>query len=76
MQIDKEHVDSCGTRQEFPHCELTAVWTKHDQPPAYLRCKVTLKGAKEPYNYFIILLDTTPSGIALSDSHRMILCKQ
>ena len=65
IQIVKEHVDSCGTGQEFPHCELTAEWTKRDH---LLSRTVSLIGAKEPYNYFLILLD-----ISDEDSLRMVL---
>ena len=62
VQISKEQVDSCTAGQEFPHCELTAEWTKQNQPPSCLKRKVVLSGAKEPYNYFVIMLDTKPPG--------------
>ena len=62
LQVAKEHVDSCKSEHEFPHCELTAEWIKQDQVPSRLERKVTVKGAKEPYSYFHIVLDSTPTG--------------
>ena len=61
VQIVKDDVDRCIARtgHEIPHCELTAEWTKQGKP-SRLKRKVTLKGAKEPYNYFLIVIDPTP----------------
>ena len=55
-------MDSCKSEHEFPLCELTAEWNKQDQLPSRLEHKVTIKGAKEPYNYFHIVLESTPPG--------------
>ena len=62
LQVAKEHVDSCKSEHEFPHCELTAEWIKQGQVPSRLEHKVTIKGAKEPYSYFHIVLDSTLPG--------------
>ena len=56
LQVAKEH------EHEFTLCELTAEWIKQDKLPSRLERKVTIKGAKEPYNYFHIVLDSTPPG--------------
>ena len=59
-QITKEDVDSFKTsEQEIPSCQLTAKWTKKDKKPSQLTHRVTLEGAKEPNNYFHIVLDST-----------------
>ena len=62
IQISKEHVDSYGTGHGIPHCELTAEWTKQDQLPSRLQHKVTLGGAKKPFDYFRIVIDTHSPG--------------
>ena len=61
IQIFKEDVNSSGTMHEFPHCELTAMWTGQGKP-SQLAHEVTLNGAKRPYNFFLIVLDVTPPG--------------
>ena len=62
IQITKEQVDSWGTRNDIPHCELSAEWTKEDELPSRLKRKVILEGAKKPYDYFLIVIDTTSPG--------------
>lgn len=64
IQIMKEDVDSCGTRNEFPHCELSAEWTRPDELPSHLKREVLLEGAKKPYDHFLIVIDTPLSGIS------------
>ena len=66
IQITKEHVDSCGTENEIPHCELSAEWTRQDKRPSHLKRKVILEGAKKPYDYFLIAIDTTSPGSTLT----------
>ena len=61
IQIIKKDVDSSGTMHEFPHCELTALWTGQGKP-LRLTHEVTLNGAKEPYDCFLIVLDLNPPG--------------
>ena len=61
IQILKEDVDSSGAMHKFPHCELTAMWTGQGKP-SQLAHEVTLNGAKKPFNYFRIVLDSTPPG--------------
>ena len=60
IQIAKEYVDSFETGQEIPSCQIRAEWTKKQGKPSTFTCKVTLKGAREPNNYFCIELDSTP----------------
>ena len=57
MQITKEWVDSFETGREIPSCQIRAEWTKQGKP-SQLTHEVTLKGAKEPRNYFYIELDS------------------
>ena len=64
IQIMKEDVDSCGTRNEFPHCELSAEWTRPDELPSHLKREVILEGAKKPYDRFLIVIDTPLPGIS------------
>ena len=70
LQITKEDVDSFETGKGIPSCQLTAVWTKPSKPPVLIH-QVTLEGAKEPSNYFSIVLDCdpTPPGIPTSHEH-------
>ena len=74
-QITKEAVDSFSPGQVFPSCQLIAEWTKESKPMR-LTHKVTLVGAKEPSNYFTIVLDTgpTPPGIPRGGLMCMIMC--
>ena len=58
VQITKENVDRFERGQEIPSCQIRADWTKHCRP-SQLTHKVTLKGAREPNNYFYIELDST-----------------
>jgi len=60
LQITKEDVDSYKPKQRIPSCQLRAEWTEQSQP-LQLTHKVILEGAKEPYNYFRIVLDSIPS---------------
>ena len=53
-------MDSYEIGHAIPHCELTAEWTKQDKQLSCLKQKVILKGAKTPYNYFLIVIDTAP----------------
>ena len=65
LQITKEDVDSHKPNQRIPSCQLTAEWTKKSKPSRLIH-KVTLTGAKEPFNYFCIVLDCgsiSPAGI-------------
>ena len=66
LQTTKEDVDNFETRKGIPSCQLTAVWTKQSKP-SQLIYQVTLEGAKEPSNYFSIILDcdSIPPGIHL-----------
>ena len=57
MQITKDWVDSFETGREVPSCQIRAEWTKPGKP-SQLTQKVTIKGAKEPKNYFYIELDS------------------
>ena len=52
-------MDSFESGQEIPSCQLTAVWIRQSEP-SQLRQKVTLIGAKEPFNYLYLELDSTP----------------
>ena len=74
-QITKQQVDSFSPGWRVPSCQLTAEWTKQSKP-VQLTHKVILKGAKEPNNYFIIVLDTdpTPPGIPREGLMCMIMC--
>ena len=67
-QITKEKVDSFEAGWEIPSCQLTAKWTKQGKQPSQLKQKVTLKGAKEPNNYFYIKLDSTPPDTTVGKS--------
>jgi len=49
-------VDSYKPGQGIPSCQLTAEWTNEGKPSRLIH-KVTLEGAKEPFNYFRIVLD-------------------
>ena len=60
IQITKKQVDSCEIGHAIPHCELAAEWTNQDDQLSRLKRKVVLKGAKTPYNYFLIVIDTAP----------------
>lgn len=64
IQIMKEDVDSCGIRNEIPHCELSAEWTRPGELPSHLKREVFLEGAKKPYDCFLIVLDTPLPGIS------------
>ena len=64
IQITKEDVDSFESGREIPSCQLAAVWTKRGEQPSQLTHKMTLEGAKEPNNYFTIILDSTPPDTA------------
>ena len=59
-----EHVDSCKTKNDFPHCELSAEWTRPDEPSSHLKREVILEGAKKPYDRFLIVIDTPLPGIS------------
>ena len=74
-QITKQQVDSFDTGQRIPSCELTAEWTKQTKPLP-LNFQVTLKGAREPFNYFTIVLDSDPTqpGIPKGGQTCMIMC--
>ena len=61
IQIFKEDVNSSETGHELPHCELTAMWSGQGIPSQLVH-QVTLNGAKRPFNYFRIVLDSTPPG--------------
>ena len=62
-QISKMHVDSFETGQGIPSCQIRAEWTKLGKPSQLVHA-VTLKGAKEPNNYFYIELDSIPPDTA------------
>ena len=74
-QITKQQVDSFSPRQALPTCHLIAEWTKESKPMR-LTHKVTLVGAKEPFNYFRIVLDSDPTqpGIPRGGLMCMIMC--
>ena len=57
-------MDSFKPGQRIPSCQLTAGWTKENKP-SQLIYKVTLEGAKEPSNFFHIVLDGALPGIPL-----------
>ena len=59
VQITKENVDSFKSGQGIPSCQIRADWTKHSKP-SQLTHKVTLKGTKNPNDYFYIELDPIP----------------
>ena len=59
VQITKENVDSFETGQDIPYCQIRADWTNKHGKPSQVTHKVTLKGAREPNNYFYIELDST-----------------
>ena len=68
LQIIKEDVDSYNTGQRIPSCQLTAEWTNQSKPLRSTH-QVTLKGAKEPYNYLCIVLDCDSISQAGRPSH-------
>ena len=59
IQITKKQVDSFTPSREIPSCQLTAEWIG-DSRPSRLIHKVTLEGAKEPSNFFRIVLGADP----------------
>ena len=71
-QITKQQVDSYSPGQIIPSCILRAEWTEQSNPSRLIH-KVTLKGAKEPFNFLNIVLgdiDSIQPGIQRrSDVH-------
>ena len=59
-QITKQQVDSFRLGQAIPSFQLRAEWTEQSKPVQLIH-KVTLNGAKEPFNYFRIVLKPDPT---------------
>lgn len=55
LQITKKQVGNF-TPSRIPCCQLTAKWIGQGRP-SELSHKVTLTGAKEPFNFFNIVID-------------------
>ena len=67
LQVTKAQVDSYNfmPKQQIPSCQLMAVWNGKSKPSRLIH-KVTLEGAKKPFNYLRIVLDCdiiSPTGI-------------
>ena len=58
-----DRFQSEGTSQSGIECQLFIQWESQLQEPAKLRYKVDLLGAKHPANYFLIVLDSTLTGM-------------
>ena len=56
LQITKKQVDSFTPGKKIPSCQLVAKWIGQGKP-SELSHKVTLMGAKEPSNFFHIVLN-------------------
>ena len=55
-QITKKQVDKFVPGRRVPSCQLHVKWTRQQEPPPELEHRIVLRGAKKPFNFFLISL--------------------
>ena len=61
-QITRDDVDQFKKGQWIPECQPIVQWERKDEKPVELRHKVDLTGAKAPYNFIHLILDSAEQG--------------